>query len=85
MVAYLLDHGAKVDGPEDNDFKHSPLYNAAWKGRAEAVKLLLDHGAKVEPGLVTDVENAMKHGAPGPKSGSQKDYQQILDMLLKAH
>ena len=45
VVAVLLDHGAKVNARQADDF--TPLHGAAQNGQLPVVQLLVEHGARV--------------------------------------
>jgi len=45
-VTLLLDGGARIDSPDDDD--RTPLFRAAVAGHTETVSVLLDHGAMID-------------------------------------
>jgi len=47
IVKILLERGADVNKPSNNDFRVTPIHSAAAISHVEIAKLLLQHGAKI--------------------------------------
>lgn len=47
IVEYLIEQGAEIDAPSQNNMRVRPLHSAVANKRVDIVKLLIDHGADV--------------------------------------
>ena len=50
LAKFLLNMGANTNKPEPSGTIATPLFNAVWRGKSDAVRQLVKHGANVNTG-----------------------------------
>jgi ankyrin repeat protein len=72
----LVERGAEIDPPAQNEMRVTPLHSAAAASNTETARLLLDHGADV---------NAQQNGGFTPVHAAAQNGNEDLAELLLAH